>query len=53
MIYNGTSISAVGINQAMEWGGIPAKEYTTTANKIVLYYTIVRDEMNKRTQKGN
>lgn len=51
MIYDGRSISASGIQYAMEWYGIKSDDYANTANKIVLYYSIVRHTQQEKQQK--
>lgn len=56
MIYNGESVSAYGIEKAMDWAGINPDAYANTANKIVLYYatisTVIAEQRQKELKHG-
>ncbi len=46
-VINGQSISASGIQQAMEWYGVHPDNYAITANKVIIYYSIFNSKIQE------
>ena len=50
IMWNGESISAYGIQKALEWSYIDKEDYPSLARKIIIYFTEVRKQQYEKTK---